>query len=324
MVLTLTVVKSLDSMLVDNIKIYPNYFYGINKFCCLYTQEDNKILCVKLSENQSHAQINTYEIKNYDFVMKGISCCSTTVLPEGRIFLTGGYSSFTNGTTNSLFEFNIETCKAIKLQPMINGRYHHGTCYLDNKIYVIGGRSIGGKDESINLSEYYDLNTKKWFPIFPTKVACHHSAVCSFGSRFLYKFGGYNNLQPVNTIERYSIPKNRWEILEVEGLKTLNFIAQAEALKINKDTIMIFGGAANLRNHPYMGITLFFKTINYDENISEDELKYEITMNSKYQIGSPTFFTCPKRCVIHDFCLYALTNSHHLLKFDGISWQELV
>jgi Kelch motif len=259
--------------------------------------------------------------------MKNLTCCCIIVLPEGRIFLCGGYSENSNSTSNGFYELNMETCKVVKLQPMLNDRYYHGTCYIDNKIYAICGKTIGlKKDESLSVSEYYDLNLCKWFPIFPSKVGSHHSAVCSFGKEYIYKIGGYKNSQPINTIERYSILRNRWEILEVEGLANLNFIAQAEAIQINKNTIMIFGGAANLRNSPYMGINLFLKLSedNDNSNASGNGIKYEISMNSKYQLGSATFFSCPKKCVIHDFAVYALTNSHHLLKFDGFGWLELV
>lgn len=81
---------------------------------------------------------------------------STLILKEGRIFFIGGY--LVDKTVNSFIEY-IEEFNTLYFHPPMNyQRQDHGVCFVNCRIYAIGGFHFGdhawyNKIESINLPE---------------------------------------------------------------------------------------------------------------------------------------------------------------------------
>jgi hypothetical protein len=45
---------------------------------------------------------------------------------------------------------------------MIDQRIHHTSCYLNNKVYVIGGQSDVSKNSIFKACEVYDIANNNW------------------------------------------------------------------------------------------------------------------------------------------------------------------
>ena len=199
-------------------------------------------------------------------------------------------------------------------------------CYLDNKIFVIGGLQIDNEGSySLVDVEYYDLKEDRWTLCAEMNVATHHSAVTTFKNKFIMKIGGFNGVTLLNDIEQYDVEVDIWKLLQVNGIDNFKFISQADCVPINNETIMIFGGVVKINNQFISGGTIFLKE---DSNSSTDDENscdsWTICLKQKYTMTKPSFYSMPKKSAIYNFRLYALSNSCHVDCFDGESWKQLI
>ena len=199
-------------------------------------------------------------------------------------------------------------------------------CFLDNKIYVIGGLQIDN-EESFSLVdvEYYDLKEDRWIICAQMNVATHHSAVTTFKNKYIMKIGGFNGVALLNDVEQYDVEFDVWKLLQVKGIENIEFISQADCVPINSETIMIFGGIVKTNSQFLSGSTIFLKedstALIDEENLSDS---WTICLKQKYVMAKPSFYSMPKKSAIYNFKLYALSNSCHVDCFDGESWKQLI
>ena len=92
----------------------------------------------------------------------------------------------------SCLKVDLDTGVLEEMAEMIEGRFEFGICYVNHRIYV-----VGGYDE--RSCEAYDILSRKWTRLpatctFPdTYTGC--ITVESVQNRFIYGFGGYNDEQ---------------------------------------------------------------------------------------------------------------------------------
>ena len=82
---------------------------------------------------------------------------------------------------------------------MLSERSSHSVCYLDNKIYILGGFS--GPDGEVSRDcEVFDLKSMNCSRIAPLNTPSANSTATSFAGQFLFKFGGIFNRNEGNSL----------------------------------------------------------------------------------------------------------------------------
>jgi len=218
-------------------------------------------------------------------------------LPNGKIFLTGGI----NCTLSSIkqcaylldFSQSIENACEV-LEPMIQGRYTHTSCYHNNYVYVMGGRHYGkGIDGVLNTCERYHLPTKKWESIAPLRSKRCTGVATTYMNR-VYIFGGYRGDGRIMTIERYNEVVNVWESVPL----LLMYPIEAEGMvKLSEKEIVLLGGKDDFSEQAYVS------TYDLERNTSQMEkslmtkrilCKTAVYKDEIYVIGGDAAMTCEK------------------------------
>ena len=83
---------------------------------------------------------------------------------------------------------DIKETEVHRLADMHYQRLFHGTCLLDNYLYVTGGINDVG---FVNFSERYCLKRNEWFKDVPCLPDCifNHNMI-AIGNKWIYSFGG--------------------------------------------------------------------------------------------------------------------------------------
>jgi hypothetical protein len=78
-------------------------------------------------------------------------------------------------------------------------RSSHSICYVDGKIYLIGGFS--GPDGDVTREcEIFDPQTRSCHKISPLNTPSANSAATAFAGQFIFKFGGILNKNEGNSL----------------------------------------------------------------------------------------------------------------------------
>jgi N-acetylneuraminic acid mutarotase len=97
---------------------------------------------------------------------------------------------------------------------MPTGRHHAASATVDNKIYVVGGRTVGISPRvNINVNEMYDTETEKWTAVeaMPTKRSGIAAAAINIS---LFFFGGEDLTRTYGNNEKYDTESGKWTSLE--------------------------------------------------------------------------------------------------------------
>jgi hypothetical protein len=126
-------------------------------------------------------------------------------------------------------------------------RYLHWTVNSwdgsQNRIFTLGGQY---KLDIHNSIEWYNFSTNKW----EAKASMSTPRTmfsATWVEDFIYTFGGFKDAQyyyAEPTFERYSIPGNTWETIDLLDTQ-ISFVAGAIITKTKDDKILILGGVHN-------------------------------------------------------------------------------
>lgn len=130
---------------------------------------------------------------------------------------------------------------------MIDGR--SGPCLVfddkEEEIYVIGGYGEG----NLNKCEKYSTQNNSWQQINTMSKGKYFASACIFANEYIYVIGGYCDGNYVNTVEKYSITQNKWEIVKIpESSMQLPPISQAFCHQFNSEFVLIAGGYDHNKN----------------------------------------------------------------------------
>ena len=96
---------------------------------------------------------------------------------------------------------------------MPTGRHHSATTTVDNKIFVIGGRTAGTSIVNVNVNEMYDTETEKWTAIESMPSKRSGIAVTAINNS-LFVFGGEDLTRTFGNNEKYDTDNGKWTSLE--------------------------------------------------------------------------------------------------------------
>ena len=189
----------------------------------------------------------------------------------GFLYAIGGRNLLCSGpplgVCNNLERYDPVTNTWATLTPMLTARAGAAAAVLDDAIYVIGGRQIGGGPCSglpLSVVERYDIDTDTWSTVasLPGPARSDLAAVSHGGKIFV--FGGCSGLFAVTgEVDMYDPQTNTW----TTGLATMPTPrASLVAGKVG-DTVFAIGGT----------------TIGFDQ----------VDVNEAYKISSNSWSTTP-------------------------------
>jgi len=144
---------------------------------------------------------------------------SYVAVSSEEIYIAGGYNPSTNEYMSTVYKYEPLTNTFKELPPLNHARAYHCSTFLNNKLYVFGGKvkpskpKQGSRDIMTNSCEVYDVETQKWTALSPLKKARAFAYCCIFKGG-IYVLGGlYQNEGKINrirSIEIFSIGRKTW------------------------------------------------------------------------------------------------------------------
>lgn len=159
----------------------------------------------------------------------------------------------------------------------------------------------------LSSCEVYSIDKDKW-----EEIAALNQQRCAFGvtcynAQSIYVFGGYDGNQRLDSIEKYEIQTNKWE---VQKLRLSHPLSNTSATQISEDEILILGGGT-------------------DNGFSLDSIAVNI---KKMEIDSKKYAKMIKgidlrnKIVKNKNQVYAIGGNHHLCQLLNIAtnkWENL-
>jgi hypothetical protein len=219
--------------------------------------------------------------------------CGTVLKNEAVAIVCGGISYDLKQITPACYELDLLTRDVRPLPPMLDYRYTFPVCYLDKRIYVVGGRVFGNDNvhSLLEKCERYDYRTQSWNRIANlNKKRCTSSLAVVNGQ--VWVFGGYSTGgRRTKQVERYNEERDAWEVVDFQlsvGVDAFNIIPAREP-----DCFFIYGGKLQ-------------------DNISNKVVKYNLSTNTYQGFPNSSFDNLMAKCFpISDtqFCIIGETSN---------------
>ena len=224
----------------------------------------------------------------------------------GRLLIIGG----NRGYRSSKKVYQVDECmNTLQLHSKMNvGRVGHAAVYINNKdIYVIGGYNSNDNKWLASVELFQDafsaINSGKladkpqnWETISHMHEARYYFGCTTWGNEHIFVFGGMNEqfMLPqlkegqskcLNSIERYSVECNRWDLIELKTYQKFPFLSHLVAVHLpwDKDRILIVGGQTyNKKTEKFENLGCVYK---FDPN--EDKLKAckDLAIQDRFLMG---------------------------------------
>jgi len=177
---------------------------------------------------------------NIDFVLPKF--CRTVATENGTIFVIGGRDR-QNACCDWMFEFVEEKKSLVQKKPMLLKRSDFTpVCSGNEWVYI-----VGGNDAKIfyKTCEKYDIENDQWVKIANLNIGRDSAACCLFRERWIYAFSGrikFEKKEITSTIERYSIPGDIWNIIELTSKSVWTPCDLGMAYQADSSSLVVFGG----------------------------------------------------------------------------------
>lgn len=164
---------------------------------------------------------------------------------SGKIYLIGG--NLGSSSSNRVYELIEHRNELERREDMAFERQAVGIAALgDTSIFVVGGYNCK-TNKWLSSCERYDIADDKWTQISELNESRSSNSVCVFAKQHLYTFGGFNLINGVetylHTIEKYSIEKDIWKIVDVKTCNKMLPLHSVGTITLDRDRILIFGGS---------------------------------------------------------------------------------
>ena len=274
----------------------PNKQPGLPEFNYLYilgTELNQKILRLSLPDLKWELIQIPEGFKLWDYSV-------AITLPNGKIFITGGinYTLTDIRDSASILDFSQPNDQACEVLPnMFQGRYTHTSCYMNNYVYVMGGRYYGnGQAGVLSKCERFHIPSRKWENIASLKCKRCTGVATTYMNR-VYILGGYRGDGRVKTIERYN---EVWDVWEAVPLILLYPIEAEGMVRISDREIVLLGGKDDFAEQAYVSVyDLERRTANLEKTMLSKRI---LCKTAKYKdeifiIGGNSIMTCEKATI---------------------------
>ena len=131
---------------------------------------------------------------------------------DGKIFVTGGYGDV---NLDKVSVFDPETGQFSDLPRLPLRRNGHGACFLNDNLYVFGGKTNLGSGSGSTNVWMFNSDSAKWINKAPMPVANCHFGITVYNNKAYIiggaKVYGYNNGVHLNTLYVYDPGTDSWE-----------------------------------------------------------------------------------------------------------------
>jgi N-acetylneuraminic acid mutarotase len=135
---------------------------------------------------------------------------------QDGLFVVGGYNRNTHkrGVLENVAFYDLLYKRWIVLNPLVVPRCHASLVVIDNRLFLIGGRTRLRDSKSmtsVDAIEEYNLDSDKWTQKTAMKHGRHDMGCTAIGTR-LYIVGGIKSPNPacVSSVECFDIATNEW------------------------------------------------------------------------------------------------------------------
>lgn len=139
---------------------------------------------------------------------------------DGMLYVAGGRcsdASCPGGVTAAVERYDPVNNTWAILSPMTTPRAAAAEAFVQGKLYVIGGRSVGGgpcTGGALSTVERYDIQTDTWTTVASLPSARSDLAAVAHGGK-IYVFGGCNSSSGyLNNVDVYDPNTNTWSPLQ--------------------------------------------------------------------------------------------------------------
>lgn len=166
--------------------------------------------------------------------------CSRSVLAGDSIHLFGGADRPREVVAIPMSSMSVEFKAA-----MLENHFNHCVVLFEGSVYVIGGSSANNVFS--HFCEKYDIEKDSWSEFARTSLARNSSSAISMPSeRSIYLVGGKNNEKVFSSLEKYSIDRDQWVLLDLV-LREEVALAGLCVYPSTQDVIIVFAGNDNNR-----------------------------------------------------------------------------
>lgn len=152
------------------------------KYLHFFQNDENILHLLDLEDGDDFTQIDLdINFKIPDF-HKSIS------ISNGDLYVIGGSLSKESTKSQKIFKYDFEKNTLTYCNSMKYGRSSHSVCFNNKYIYILGG--FLNNQTISNKCERYDIVNNRVEEIRPMNYEACSFACCSFGGRYIYKFGG--------------------------------------------------------------------------------------------------------------------------------------
>jgi len=140
----------------------------------------------------------------------------TLYIPDDKFILVGGLERHSNDSSSRTYLID-EKGKLTPLHDLIIPRQYFTLCsdYANECAYAIGG--YNHEKGVLKSVEKFSFKARKWVQ---QDTNINHGRInasaCKCGTKYLYLFGGLDNRDFLDSIERYNLTLDIWTILKIK------------------------------------------------------------------------------------------------------------
>lgn len=170
--------------------------------------------------------------------------CVIKIPQTDQILLTGGCDNYTGEASESVFRASVGQIDTFrKISSMKFKRYGHCSATIGDYVYVVGGFDHQDTEttspSTLVSCERFDNTTGSWFTISDMIHPVAFAAITTVEEKFFYVFGGFEDYNTVDIIQKYNAAHNQWDLLNI---KLPVRLAKMGAANIEDENILIVGG----------------------------------------------------------------------------------
>ena len=131
--------------------------------------------------------------------------------------------------------FDVESCKWIKIAPMLTSRQDFKLGVLNNHLYAVGGYD---EDDFSKTVEKYCPETNSWSFVADLKIATSGASVAAAQGK-LYAIGGKNYESFFKSVQEYNPVTDTWSIVS-----KMQVARCSPAVVSHNDLVYVIGGCS--------------------------------------------------------------------------------
>ena len=163
----------------------------------------------------------------------------SSVLYQDKLMVTGGYDRNTGGTSDKIHEVQVVPPHTVKtLSQMPEPRQHHCTEIFDDSLLILGGRTTGHYQDSLNSVVLYDIKNNVCKQLTPLPSEVSQMATVRWGDNVVVIGGTDKHLNTLNTVVMYNVKTQ-----QSHRLPSMRYKRYACTAVVVGNNIVVLGGA---------------------------------------------------------------------------------